>query len=201
MAKADFTYQVRSEDAPPVGLQDYVVRASAGEVVGTVGDLLQRDEERLLVVVAGVPPVAGERRVVPWGQVERIDHDAVAVWLTLDQPTFERETLELDRERAVEVGEGDAEARTIDEPLEDLIPPAQGPEIRGPVDRTTWVKVFVAFAAMSFSALLATMAVFLTGDNTWALLFLLPALLAVVTAALAYRAYREPYEPRAARKS
>ncbi len=201
MAKADFTYQVRSEDAAPVGIEDYVVRASDGEPVGTVGDLLERDGERLLVVVSGVPPLVGERRVVPWRQVERVDHDAVAVWLTLDTPAFEREAPELDRERAVEAGEGDAEARRLDRPPEDLIPAAQGPEVRGPVDRTIWLKIFVAFAATSFTALLATMAVFLAGDSTWALLFLVPASLAVVTAVLAYRAYREPYEPQPARKS
>ena len=201
MAKADFTYQVRSEDAPPVGIEDYVVRASDGEPVGTVGDLLERDGERLVVVVSGVPPVAGERRVVPWRQVERVDHDAVAVWLTLDTTAFEREALELDRERVVEAGEGDAEARRVDRPPEDLIPAAQGPEVRGPVDRTIWLKIFVAFAATSFTTLLATLAVFVAGDSTWALLFLVPGVLAVVTAVLAYRAYREPYEPQSARKS
>ena len=200
MAKADFTYEVRSEDAPPVGIEDYVVRTSDGESAGTVGGLLQRSDERLLVVVVGgLPPFGGGRRVVPWHRVERVDHDAVAVWLTLDQEGFEREALALDQERAVDVGHGDAEARTIDEPPDDLIPAAQEGEIRGPVDRTIWLAVLAAFVAASISTLVATMAVFL-GGSAWAPVFAVPAVLAIVMGALAHRAYREPYERRAARK-
>lgn len=51
---------------------------------------------------------------------------------------------------------------------------------------------------MSFSALVAALAVSLAGDNTF--LFLVPAALAVAMAVVCYRAYRRPYEPRGARK-
>jgi hypothetical protein len=197
--KADFTYEVRRPPQDPVGVEDYVVRTSDGESVGTVGALLDRRGQRLLVVERGTPPLTHDRRAVPWDAVERVDHDAVAVWLSVDADTFERTALELDPGQAVEEGEGEIEARRISEPPPDLVPPPEAAPA-GPVDRTLWAKAFAAFAAMSFGVLVATMVVFVTGDNTWAVLYLIPAALGALAALLGYRAYRSPYEPRGARK-
>jgi hypothetical protein len=72
--------------------------------------------------------------------------------------------------------------------------------VRGPVDRSEWAKVVALFVLMGFSVLLATIVVYYTGDNTWALLFLVSAALAGVTVARGYRLYRNPYEPRSAQK-
>lgn len=200
MPRADFTYEVRKLPMDPVGIEDYVVRTSDGASAGTVADVLERrGGERLLVVEGGVPPLKEVRRAVHWDAIERIDHDAVAVWLSLDEAAFERQALELDPDRAVEQGEGDAEARRVIVPGEGVVPEAVA-ENRGPVDRTTWAKAFAGFALTSFSALVAAVVVSLTEDGTWALLFLVPAALAVATALLGYRAYRQPYEPRGARK-
>jgi hypothetical protein len=107
--------------------------------------------------------------------------------------------MELDPERAVEQGEGEAVARRVAEPPGDAVPEAVSRN-RGPVDRPTWAKAFAAFALMSFSALVAALAVSLTDDSAWALLLLVPAALALTAAVLGYRAYRQPYEPRGARK-
>lgn len=200
MPRADFTYEVRKLPMDPVGIEDYVVRTSDGASAGTVADVLERrGGERLLVVEGGVPPWKEVRRAVHWDAIERIDHDAVAVWLSLDEAALERQALELDPDRAVEQGEGDAEARRVIVPGEGVVPEAVA-ENRGPVDRTTWAKAFAGFALTSFSALVAAVVVSLTEDGTWALLFLVPAALAVATALLGYRAYRQPYEPRGARK-
>jgi hypothetical protein len=196
--KAPFTYEVRSIDQEPVGVEDYVVRTSDGEAVGTVGELLERDGDRFLVIEQGAPPVKPVRRALSWDKVERVDHDALAVWLLLDRFSLEREALDLDPDRAVEEGLGEAEARRLDAPPPDLIPPpATG---SGPVDRSLWAKLFAVFALFAFSVLLVTLLVSLTGDNIWALLFLVPAALAVVLAAMAFRFYRRPYERRAAQK-
>jgi hypothetical protein len=200
MPKADFSYEVRKLPADPVGVEDYVVRATDGEALGTVSALLERRGQRLLVVERGTPPLTHDRRALPWDAVDHVDHDAVAVWLTADSATFEESALELDPDRAVEEGEGDVEARRIDEPPADLIPPAQAGPVSGPVDRSQWAKTFAVFALFGFSVLVATAVVTFTGDNTWALLFLVPAALAAVAAVLGYRAYRNPYEPRGARK-
>ena len=199
MPKADFTYEVRRGPQDPVAIEDYVVRTSDGESVGTVGALLERNGERLLVVNSGMPVLGGEHRVVPWSRVERVDHEAVAVWLTLDGPAFERTALELDPGQAVKEGEGEAEARRISEAPDDLIPAAQTVP-SGPVENTRWLVTFAAFVLTAFCALVAVMVVSVTGDNTWAVLFLVPAALAVLTGALAYRQYRDPYERRGARK-
>jgi hypothetical protein len=197
--KADFTYEVRRGPQEPVAIEDYVVRTSDGESVGTVGALLDRDGERLLVVDSGIPAIRGRHRAVPWSSVDRVDHDAVAVWLTLDEAGLERTALELDPDRAVEEGEGDVEARRISEAPDDLIPPPQA-EPAGPVENTRWLVAVASFLAMAFSALVAGIVVSFTADNVWALLFLVPAALAIVTVVLAYRQYRDPYEPRGARK-
>jgi hypothetical protein len=198
--RAEFTYEVRKLPMAAAGIEDYVVRTSEGESAGTVAGVLEREGgEQLLVVEGGVPPVQAVRRAVHWGAIERVDHDAVAVWLNLDTAGFERQALELDPARAVEQGEGDADARRVTLPEAGSVPDAVAGN-RGPVDRTTWAKAFAVFALMGFSVLVAAVVVYFTGDNTWALLFLLPALLAVAAATLGYRAYRQPYEPRGARK-
>lgn len=200
MQKADFTYEVRKLPMDPVGIEDYVVRARDGDPLGTVAAVLERDGgERLLVVEAGVPPLKAVRRAVPWDLVERVDHDAVAVWLTVDGDAVQRQALELDPDRAVEEGEGEAAARRVVEPAAGSVPEATARN-RGPVDRTTWTKALASLALTILSALVAVVVVGVTGDTTWALLFLVPAAFAAVTALLGYRAYREPYEPRGARK-
>jgi hypothetical protein len=200
VAKAPFTYETRSLDQDPVGVEDYVVRTSDGDSAGTVAALLVRDDERFLVVESGAAPVAPARRALPWSAVERVDHDAVAVWLRLDRSSLEREALELDPELAVEEGEGTAEARRVDETPVDLIPSARSGTQTGPVDRPLWANLLALFAAFAFSVLVTVVVITFTGDNTWALLFLVPAALAVALAAVGYRMYRSPYERRAARK-
>lgn len=200
MAKAEFTYETRSLDQDPIGIEDYVVRTSDGDPVGTVGALLERTGSRMLVVESGTPPVARVRHALPWSAVERIDHDAVAVWLRLDRVALERDALELDPELAVEEGQGTPEARRVDETPADLIPNARGGAQSGPVDRPLWANMLALFAALTFSLLVAVVVVTFTGDNTWALLFLVPAALAVALAVVGYRLYRTPYERRAARK-
>jgi hypothetical protein len=200
MPKADFTYEVRRLPQDPVGIEDYVVRDRESEPVGTVAAVLERPGgERLLVLESGAPPLKAARRAVHWDAVDRVDHDAVAVWLTLDADALDRTALELDPERAVEEGEEVAEARRVQEPRAGRVPDASARN-RGPVDRPAWTKLFAAFAATSFAALVAAIVVSVTGDTAWALLFLVPAALAGLVALLGYRAYRQPYEPRGARK-
>jgi hypothetical protein len=197
VTRADFTYEVRKLPTDPVWVEDYVVRTRDGESVGTVAAVLERRGERLLVVERGVVPMAQDRRVVPWAQIERIDHDALAVWLTLEERSFVEEAQQLDPGLAVE--EGHAEARRIDRTPEGEVPPAQASP-SGPVDRPhSRVSIFTAALAIFLFWGLAAMSL-ATGDAWPMLLAIVPAAVAAVAVLVAYRAYRQPYEPRGARK-
>lgn len=197
MAKADFTYEVRKIATDPVWVEDYVVRTSDGESVGTVAAVLEREGERLLVVERGLVPVAQDRRVVPFRDVESVDHDALAVWLREGKDAFLEHALELDPERAVE--EGDAEASRLREAPEDVLPPARV-DGGGPVDKpTTGLAIFFAGLA-AFSLLVVAVAVTATESAVPALFVVIPIALGVVSLVLGYRAYRSPYARRGARK-
>ena len=197
MARADFTYEVRKVATDPVWVEDYVVRTSDGESVGTVAAVLERGGERLLVVERGLVPIAQDRRVVPWRDVEQVDHDALAVWLRQDGREFLDGAAELDPGLAVE--EGQAEARRLRQVPDDAVPPARV-EGGGPLDRPT--TGFAIFAAMLTAFAVLVVAVLATAtESSWTLLFgVVPLGFAVVALLLAYRAYRSPYAPRGARK-
>ena len=198
MAKASFTYEVRKLPTEPVWVEDYVVRTSEGDSVGTVGAVLEREGKRLLLVQRGLVPAAQERLAVPWEEVERVDHDAVAVWLRLDEQAFLDRALELDPARGVE--EGRAEARRLTEAPPEELP---RPEVRsrGPVDRSLSVVAVVLGGLAAFSFLVIAVAITAT-DSAWPmLLFVVTAALAVAAGITGYRAYRSPYRKRGAQKS
>lgn len=197
MPKADFTYEIRHLPEEPFGIEDYVVRTSDGESVGTVAGLLDREGELFLAVERGVPPFADVRRVVPWREVADVDHEALAVWLVLDEEGFGR-ALELDPGAARETGSG-ADARRVTE----LPRGAEArPEIApgGPVDRPP---VFVAVGlvlAATFS-LLAIVAVATAWESSWwALALVVPLALGAAALVVGFRAWRDPYERRGAQK-
>jgi hypothetical protein len=197
VAKVDFTYEVRKLPTDPVWIEDYVVRTRDGESVGTVGGVLERDGERLLIVQRGVVPLAQEQRVVPWGLVDRIDHGALGVWLSVDEHDFEERALELDPDRAVE--EGPAEARRLTEPPDDLIPSSETSP-SGPVDRPLPM-VAVGLLGVGAFLLLVVVLVITLSEALWpAVFFVVPGALLVAAAVLGYRSYRSPYEPYGAQK-
>jgi hypothetical protein len=197
MARADFSYEVRKLATDPVWVEDYVVRAGDGEPVGTVAAVLERNGERLLVVERGLVPVAQDRRVVPFRDVETVDHDALAVWLRHDEEAFLEHALELDPGRAVE--EGAAEATRLREAPPELIPPPRA-DAGGPVDKPTTGLAILFGGLAAFGILVVAVVVTATGSAAAALLFAIPAVLAAVALVLAYRAYRSPYARRGARK-
>jgi hypothetical protein len=197
VARADFTYEVRKAPTDPVWVEDYTVRACDGETVGTVAAVLERGGERLLVVERGGVVVASDRRVVPWSDVETVDHDALAVWLRLGEQAFEEGALELDPDRAVE--EGAAEARRLREAPEGEIPNARAAG-GGPVDRPTLGYAILFTGLAAFGVLVLAVAATATESSLPLVLMVVPAALAVAAVVLGYRAYRDPYARRGARK-
>jgi hypothetical protein len=197
VARAGYTYEVRKGPTDPVWVEDYVVRTSDGASVGTVAAVLDRDGERLLVVERGLVPVAQDRRVVPWRDVEDVDHDALAVWLRQDESLFLHTAVELDPDLAVE--EGDAEARRLRRVPDEELPPARS-DGGGPLDKPT--TGFAIFSAMltAFSVLVLVVLVTATESATALLFGVVPLGFAVVALLLAYRSYRSPYARRGAPK-
>jgi hypothetical protein len=195
--KADFTYEVRKIATDPVWVEDYVVRTSDGESVGTVAAVLERRGERLLVVERGLVPVAHDRRVVEWGDVEQVDHDALAVWLRLDERAFVERAPELDPDRAVE--EGEAEATRLREAPAGEIPSARAAG-GGPVERPTLGAAIVCAGLAAFSLLVLALVATATESSLWLVLLVVPAAFGAAALVLGYRAYRDPYAPRGARK-
>jgi hypothetical protein len=196
--KADFTYELRHLPEEAAGIEDYVVRGADGEALGTVAGLLERDGERLLAVESGAPPLAHERRVVSWDDVDDVDHEALAVWLRLDEDAYAR-ALELDPDAARDPSEG-ADARRVTDLPPDLAPrPAVAPG--GPVDRSLVYVAIGLAAAMAFSVLVLV-AIATRIQSEWLLAgIVVPAVLAAASLAVAFRAWREPYGTRGERKT
>jgi hypothetical protein len=196
MPKTDYTYELRvfAEDA--FGIEDYVVRASNGEPVGTVAGLLRRDGQLLLVVERDAPLADRDRRVVRLHDVGDVDHEALAVWLRLPAERLDAAD-ELDPD-ALRV-DGEAEARRVIDLPPDLAP---RPEVSpaGPVDRPVVTLLPALGGAVAFCVLVVVAAA--TAFQTpWVYFgFVVPAAVAVVAAVIALRAWRRPYEPHAAQK-
>jgi hypothetical protein len=187
VTRADQTSQPHAGGQEAAGVEDYVVRTGDGEAVGTVEQLLRRDG-RLLLVVDG--------RLVAWSEVERVDHEALAVWLSLSRDAFaesERPAADAPEEKGLSAAE-----RHVEVPHELIPRPEQEPA--GPVDRPL-LPLLIGFAgAVAFTALIVVAAA-TAYETPWIYVgFVVPAVLAVATGVVMYRAWRSPYEPRGTKK-
>jgi hypothetical protein len=192
VARAEWTYQVAPAGVPATGLEEYVVVAASGARIGKVQTLLRRADELLLAFDRGTPPVTHDVRVVPWSDVERVEHDALTVRLRIGEDAV-AQAMELDPAKGVENGEADA-LRVTELPPE-LRQPSDPGETSGPVDRPTYAAA-LALAALGLLALVAVvLAVSAEDEPGWVpILFVVPALLLLGAGAAGYRVYRAPYE-------
>jgi len=188
------TYQMAPAGAPATGLEEYAVETAGGEAVGKVQTLLEGDDELLLAVELGTPPLTHQVRVVPWERVEEVDHDALAVRLTLGKDELERAP-ELDPDRGVETE--DAELRRV----ETLPAEARGNvlpgNVAGPVDRLV-LGPSIALGLLGVFAFLAwVIMVTQVRDLSWHwALLAVPILLVGVSGYLAYDAFRNQADSR-----
>ncbi len=197
MPRAPFTYEIRHLPEEAAGLEDYVVRGSDGSSLGTVAGLLEHDGDVFVAVESGLPPLAHARRAVPWRDVEDVDHEALAVWLRLDEDAFGR-VAELDPDAARTAGEGAEATRVTDVPADVAARPEVAPG--GPVDRPP-VFLAVGFVlAATFSALVIAAGATALESAWWLLALVVPLALAVAALVFAFRAWRDPYAPRGEQK-
>lgn len=190
MARAPWTYEVPVAGASASALDEYAVEDRAGEVVGKVMALLERGSERYVAVERGTPPLRRDLRAVPWDEVERVDHDGLAVRLRMSARELEG-ALELDPDKGVEGAQAEA-MRLAELPPE--LRPTSSPEDPGPVDRPSYLLAVGLGLAGVFSLLV----VFLLAtelDFTWHYALLaVPAALLLLSLVAAYRLLRHPYE-------
>ena len=139
--KEQWTYEVPPAGAGASGLEDYQVETRDGEVVGKIISVLDREGDRYLAFDTGLPPVARQRRAVPWEDIVAIDHDALTVRIGLAKAEL-GQVLELDPANQVENGEADA-VRLTDLPTEVT---ATDPSARGPIDRSSYALAIALFA-------------------------------------------------------
>ena len=193
MAKAEWTFQVPPAGSDAVGLEEYVVEDAVGTRIGRVMTLLRRDGGLYLAVERGNPPVTRDVRAVEWGDVERVDHDALTVFLKLEEEGVER-ALELDPGRSVETG--DAEAVRVTDAPPDVARAVPTGETAGPVDRPSYA-LALALGLLGVFAFLVLVIAALAVDFTWHFaLFAIPAALVAAAAVVAYRLFRTPYQRR-----
>jgi len=181
----------RAFEAPPggadaAGLEDYVVETSAGERMGTVVSSVEEGGSRWLVVEAGMPPLRRDRRVIPWNEIEEVDHDALVVRVAVAAANAER-LPDPGREEAAPA------SRVTEAPGAPSYVPTG--DVAGPSDRSLTLFGALAFFALGLLTLLAIVAVLSRhGEDTpWLFALVLPAALIAVSGILGYRLWRDPY--------
>lgn len=166
-----------------------MVETASGERIGKVLALLRRDDDELLAVEVGTSPLKRDVRVLPWEDVDRVDHEGLAVRLGIGRDDVEQR-LQLDPDKGVEGGGAEAVRVTT-------LPPRLAPSSQpssGPVDRPTYAAA-LGVGAVGLITMLAAVIVAQKLDSTWRFAaFAVPALLLATSAIFAYRLFRNPYE-------
>jgi hypothetical protein len=190
MTRAAWTYEVPEAGASAAGLEDYVVETADGELAGKVIALLRRGRRIYVAVERGTPPLRHDLRALPWGDVAEVDHSALKLRLRLDETALE-ESVELDPAKRVE-GE-DAEAVLVTE-LPPALASSASPDASRPADRPTYLAALGA-AALAFILVLGVLLAAMAAEASWLYALLaVPAVLLALSAWLALRTYRAPYE-------
>jgi hypothetical protein len=179
------TYEARPGGSDASGLEDYLVETRDGKAAGKVLTLLDHEGKRFLALDGGP---AGKRRAVWWDDVREVDHDALTVFLDLDEAALARAH---ELERGNEVEGGVAEARRLTALPRELARPAR-PE-SGPTDEPTYAGAIIFFALGLFALLALALAAGSTSFTWEFALFAVPVVLILAAGELAYRAWRSPY--------
>jgi len=181
------TFEVPPGGADAAGLEDYVVETSSGERVGTVVDSVEEGGQRWVVVETGLPPFKRDRRAIPWGEIEEIDHDSLAVRVAAPAAESLARLRDAGREER-------APARRVTESPDapSFVPTG---DVAGPRDRTGAVFAGLASFALGLLTLLGVLGLLSRPGRDWPYLaaLVLPAALLVLSGILGYRLWRDPY--------
>jgi hypothetical protein len=180
--------------APTAALGEYSVETASGEAVGKVQTLLEGDDGLLLAVELGTPPLTHQVHVVPWRRVEEVDHETLAVRLTVGADELERAP-ELDPDRGVETDDADLRrVETLPAEARGNVPPGN---VAGPVDRVV-LGPSIALGLLGVFAFLAwVIMVTQVRDLSWHwALLAVPLLLLAVSGYLGYDVFRNQAERR-----
>jgi len=188
------TYQMAPAGAPATGLEEYSVETASGDAVGKVQTLLEGEGGLLLAVEVGTPPFRHEVHIVPWERVEHVDHETLAVRLTLGSDELERAP-ELDPDRGVETEDADLRrVETLPAEARGNVPPGN---VAGPVDRLVLGPSIALGLLGVFSFLAWVIMVTRVRDLTWHwALLVVPLGLLAVSGLLGYNAFRNQAERR-----
>lgn len=189
MTRADWTYELPPATGDSVWLEEYLVYGRDGEPVGRVFAVLEHEGRRWLGVERERLPARHDRRAVPFDAIEDLDHENLAVHLSLSSRRID-DALELDPGKGVE--RGGAAHRIVEVPAGE-VPPARDAGAPGPVDRTT-VLVAPLLALLGTVALLGVFVFWGASGSSSALpFFAVPGVLFAAAAVLGYRAWSRPW--------
>lgn len=164
-----------------------MVETSSGERVGTVVDSVEEGGQRWVVVETGLPPFKRDRRAIPWGEIEEIDHDSLAVRVAAPAAESLARLRDAGREER-------APARRVTESPDapSFVPTG---DVAGPRDRTGAVFAGLASFALGLLTLLGVLGLLSRPGRDWPYLaaLVLPAALLVLSGILGYRLWRDPY--------
>ena len=180
--------------APATGLEEYAVETASGDPVGKVQTLLEGDDGLLLAVEMGTPPLTHQVHVVPWETVDSVDHEVLAVRLSVGADELERAP-ELDPSQGVESDDADLRrVETLPAEARGSVPPGN---VAGPVDRLS-IGPSIALGLLGvFSFLAWVIMVTRVRDLSWHwALLAVPLVLLAVSGYLAYDAFRNQAERR-----
>ncbi|HET7572601.1 MAG TPA: hypothetical protein VFJ77_08030 [Gaiellaceae bacterium] len=192
MPRADWTYELPPASGDSVWLEEYLVYDRDGEPAGKVFAVLEREGGRWLGIEREHLPLAHDRRAVPYDAIGEVDHENLAVHLTLAAAELDG-VLELDPANGVEQG---GEARRVVEPPAAELPPQRDAGAPGPVDRPLAVYASLLLLC-GLITLLGAIALYGAARISVAW-FAIPIAFFLAAAAVGYRAWAQPWRRRAA---
>lgn len=189
VTRADWTYELPPATGDSVWLEEYLVYDRDGAPVGKVFAVLEHEGRRWLGIEREHLPTRHDRRAVPFDAIEDLDHENLAVHLSLPAEQLD-DVLELDPAKGVE--QGGAARRIVDVPPGER-PPARDAGAPGPIDRVTTLAA-VVLALFGTLALLAVFIFWGASNSSSALpFFAVPGVLLAASVLLVLRAWSRPW--------